>query len=244
MKFLTTKGIAASIEELIRDARQFIVLVSPYLKVDKTYIERLREADRVNVKIYLVFGKKDMSGDEKEKFQDFRHLEIHFLENLHAKCYMNESTAIITSMNLYGYSEEHNREMGIEICKNQDASLYRDIEKEAESILNSAKKCDVFRENSQKGFFGFNQKSKEEAFRRNYEPYTNGRGNGGFCIRCGERIYYDAYRPLCEDCYQTWAQFGNLEYPERYCHKCGREVWGGREPQVDYAHPLCCDCGR
>ncbi|MBQ5451070.1 MAG: hypothetical protein IIT57_13660, partial [Treponema sp.] len=66
MEFLTTKGIAASIEKIIRTAREHIVIISPYIKVDKTYIERLHEADRNNVRIHIVFGKKDMADFEKE----------------------------------------------------------------------------------------------------------------------------------------------------------------------------------
>ncbi len=34
-------------------------------------------------------------------------------QNLHAKCYLNEKAAIITSMNLYDFSQVNNNEMGV-----------------------------------------------------------------------------------------------------------------------------------
>ncbi len=120
MDFLTTKGIAASIEKIIRNANDFIVIISPYVKIDKTYIDRLLEAEQKNVEIILVFGKENMRDFEKDKFQSFQNINIYFLANLHAKCYLNENIALITSMNLYGYSEENNREMGIEINRNEN----------------------------------------------------------------------------------------------------------------------------
>ena len=76
---------------------------------------------------------------EKDKFQSFQNINIYFLANLHAKCYLNENTALITSMNLYGYSEENNREMGIEINKSENYGLYEDILKESKSIKNQQK---------------------------------------------------------------------------------------------------------
>ena len=60
MEFLTTKGIAASIEKIIRDAKEYIVIISPYVKVDSTYLDRLYEAEQRHIKIYLIFGKDDL----------------------------------------------------------------------------------------------------------------------------------------------------------------------------------------
>ena len=62
----------------------------------------------------------------------------------------------------------------------------------------------------------------------------------GTCIRCGTKIPYDQNQPLCEDCYQVWAQFSNMEYIERFCHKCGKEF----SDSITYRHPLCEECFR
>ncbi len=33
---------------------------------------------------------------EKDKFQNLKNIKIYFLNNLHAKCYLNENMALIT----------------------------------------------------------------------------------------------------------------------------------------------------
>lgn len=44
-------------------------------------------------------------------------------KNLHAKCYLNENEAIITSMNLYEFSQMNNNEMGIHLTKSGNPEL-------------------------------------------------------------------------------------------------------------------------
>lgn len=230
MEFLTTKGIAASIEKIIRTARKHIVIISPYIKVDKTYVERLHEADRNNVRIDIVFGKKDMVDFEKNKFQNFRNLNIYFLENLHAKCYLNENFTLITSMNLYGYSEENNREMGILINRNDNYDLYDDIKGECLSIINSAEQYSI---TNAYNFFDFLD-----------NDFPNSNNSDGYCIRCKTRIHLNPNYPLCDDCYQVWAQYNNPKFQESYCHKCGRSIFWYEEQPISYDHPLCSRCSQ
>lgn len=59
----------------------------------------------------------------------------------------------------------------------------------------------------------------------------------GTCIRCGAKISYDLKKTLCDDCYQVWMQFGNMDYTERYCCKCGKECYS-----TSYGSPLCKNC--
>jgi hypothetical protein len=63
-----------------------------------------------------------------------------------------------------------------------------------------------------------------------------GTEQAGVCIRCGQQIDFDAARPLCDKCYQAWAEYGNEAYAERYCHSCGKPS------MVTYARPLCRAC--
>ena len=227
MEFLTTKGIAASIEKIIRDAKEYIVIISPYVKVDSTYLERLYEAEQRHIKIYLIFGKEDLRDLEKEKIQRFKNIKIYYLENLHAKCYMNESIALITSMNLYGYSEANNREMGIEIDRNHNQELYESISNEALSIRQSAKEYNNH---------NWNNSYSKPTYENNYSRTTL-----GYCIRCRKRIELNLYRPLCDSCYPIWSQYGNTDYQEQYCHKCGKQIDSWDE-KLTYAHPICSNC--
>jgi phosphatidylserine/phosphatidylglycerophosphate/cardiolipin synthase-like enzyme len=61
------------------------------------------------------------------------------LQNLHAKCYLSEKQCIITSLNLYDFSQINNNEMGVLISQAEDTELYRDTVKEAKRLLRISK---------------------------------------------------------------------------------------------------------
>lgn len=137
-KFLTTVGNSYSIEQIIINSENFLTLVTPYLKLSKNLIERLKDANLRGVKITLIYGKNDLQESEKSNLQKLTNLQVYFYKNLHAKCYFNEREMIITSMNLYEFSERHNREMGISLEKRKDRIIYEDAIKEVKSIINTA----------------------------------------------------------------------------------------------------------
>jgi hypothetical protein len=48
-------------------------------------------------------------------------------KNLHAKCFMNEKSGIITTMNLYNFSTTSNWEMGILFTRKDDPDIYSNV---------------------------------------------------------------------------------------------------------------------
>lgn len=137
-KFLTTVGNSYYVEQIIINSEESLTLVTPYLKLSRNLIERISDADKKGVKITLIYGKNELAQNERNKLDTINNLEIFYCENLHAKCYHNESSMIITSMNLYEFSERNNREMGIIIEKHDDTDIFKDTLKEIESIKNSS----------------------------------------------------------------------------------------------------------
>ncbi|WP_051412153.1 phospholipase D family protein [Halonatronum saccharophilum] len=142
-EFLTTVATSYQIENIIKDAEECLILISPYLKINNTLYERLLDADKRGVIITLIYGKKEISNSEKEKLKKICNLNLHYISNLHAKCYCNENKAIISSMNLYEFSERNNREMSILINRFKERKLYKEISNEIESIKNNS---DIIRE--------------------------------------------------------------------------------------------------
>lgn len=137
-KFLTTIGIQYHIEELIKSTKKELVLVTPYLKLSQNYFERISyAAEKKGIKITLIYGKSELQKDEMQRLKSLNNIQIYFCQNLHAKCYHNESSMIITSMNLYEYSEK-NREMGIMIKKDEDQDIFNETLDEIESIKNAS----------------------------------------------------------------------------------------------------------
>ncbi len=54
-----------------------------------------------------------MKQDDFNFFKEFPNIQIRYERRLHAKYYSNESSAILTSMNLYTYSQDNNIEAGV-----------------------------------------------------------------------------------------------------------------------------------
>ena len=50
--------------------------------------------------------------------------------------------------------------------------------------------------------------------------------NEGYCIRTGVPIRFDIEKPFSYDAYWEWNQWGNIDYPENYCHFSGEESNG------------------
>jgi hypothetical protein len=211
-EFLTTKGICARIEEIIIDAKKQITIVSPYLKLSEIFTDRLIETANRNIPINIVYGKTELDIRQSTTLQKMRTLRIYYYQNLHAKCYFNESKMVIGSMNLYEYSER-NREMGVSLDYNVDRELFEKAKAEVGSILKAGDK----ETHIEQHFMCTNAKHKH---------------GSGYCIRCEDRIRFNPERPLCADCYSVWAQFQNYSFEEYVCHRCGEyEVTSMEKPQ-------------
>src|SRR5438552_576068 len=132
-EFLTTHGTAFQIENVIAGAKTRLTLVSPFLKLSKTLTERLKDAARRGVKITIVFGKEELEREQGHTLAALADAHLYFLPNLHAKCYFNEDRMVITSMNMYEFSEKHNREMGVLLEAGEPG--YADAVREVDSII-------------------------------------------------------------------------------------------------------------
>jgi phosphatidylserine/phosphatidylglycerophosphate/cardiolipin synthase-like enzyme len=137
-EFLTTTGVSAELEKIVSEARKEIFLISPYLKINQRMKDLLTDADRLRKDIRIVFGKNELQPDEGQWLQGLSEIRLYFRKNLHAKCYLNEQKAIVTSMNLYEFSQIHNDEMGILVSATDDAELYAKISGEAQKLMRSA----------------------------------------------------------------------------------------------------------
>ena len=136
-KYLRTSSITAELENLIRNARKELYILSPYLKLSDNIKELLNDKEREKVDVRIIFGKQELAPDELGFLEKLKYVRLYFSKNLHAKCYLNESKMIIASMNLYEFSQQNNREMGILIdtANDEDKSVYEDASGDIESIM-------------------------------------------------------------------------------------------------------------
>jgi len=135
-KFLNTKKAVSAIEDLIREADQKLMLISPYLKLSKDFKELLTYRNSKNKITIVIFGKQELNPNEMKFLQGLRFVVLKYKQDLHAKCYLNDDKMIITSLNLYDFSMNNNKEMGVLINKNneEDKELYEEAYGEVDFI--------------------------------------------------------------------------------------------------------------
>ena len=270
-EFLTTKGISYRLEEIIKNANELLVLISPYLDTDKRIKEFLADKDRANkdrakVEIHVIYGKTEPKPGEKDWLVSQASINLHYRENLHAKCYLNEHEALLTSMNLYEFSAVNNDEMGIIVSREKDPELYKKIRKESMWLIRTSEDIRVTdakvanKENGTKqrlskglsevtigqvGKLLHDQVAKvdikrgsiAQAVQRKPQP-TPEPPKSGFCIRCKGDVSANPTQPYCQRCHRNWSRFKNKEYAEKHCHTCGSEH------STTLLKPLCAACYR
>ena len=134
-KFLNTSATNYFLEELIKSAKDRLILISPFLKLNDRIKELLEDKNRLKIDVRIVYGKSELQPQEIEWLKAQSYIRTSFCKNLHAKCYLNEENAIVTSLNLYEFSQINNNEMGILIRRDDDAELYKDTYEEAQRII-------------------------------------------------------------------------------------------------------------
>ena len=134
-KFLNTSATNYFLEELIKDAKDRLILISPFLKLNDRMKELLADKNRLKIDVRIVYGKSELQPEEISWLRELTYIRTSFCKNLHAKCYLNEELCIVTSLNLYEFSQVNNNEMGILIRREEDAELYRDAYEEAQRII-------------------------------------------------------------------------------------------------------------
>jgi len=119
-KFLTGNRLNTEIEDILEKAYLQLILISPYIKLHERYISVLKSKINLpELELTVVFGKneddlsKSLKAEDLKFFTEFPNIEIRYEKRLHAKYYANENAALITSMNLYSFSQDNNIEAGI-----------------------------------------------------------------------------------------------------------------------------------
>ncbi len=220
-KFLNSSGISYHLENLIKNANRSLFLISPYLKFNTRIKQLLDDKNRLRLDIRIIYGKVDLQTDESKWLKSMDSIKVLFCKNLHAKCYINENEAIITSMNLYDFSQQENNEMGIYVTKTDDPELYEEINREVISLIRTSEHVSISIEKVEP------KKEKPK------KTYFNGKG---YCIRCGCKIKLDTEHPLCKKCYHSWSKYSDPTYEEKFCHVCGKEK------KTSLQKPVCYSC--
>lgn len=241
---------------LVSEAQRHLFLVSPYVSLDKlrTLVRHLQAALARGVKVKLVIRDKDVSTGNSdalasESIRPLRDagMEIFVLKDLHAKIYLSEKNALLTSLNLLESSFNNSIEVGTWLTAGtpEYERLVGFLRKE---IHPTAVKVTALPEPAVLAVAPTSSPARKSPARRQTAredsppsmdfAFEDSDDEEGSCIRCAESIDFEPERPLCKDCYAVWKRYGDPEYPEEYCHACGDES------ATSMAKPLCRDCYR
>lgn len=134
-EFLTTSGISYKLEELVKSAKSYVYLISPYLKLNDRIKDLLVDKDRLKIDVRIVYGKKNLHPEEMNWLNKLDYVRTSFYKNVHAKCFMSEDACIISSLNLYEFSQVNNSEMGVYFSRAEDSQLYADAYEEVQRLI-------------------------------------------------------------------------------------------------------------
>jgi phosphatidylserine/phosphatidylglycerophosphate/cardiolipin synthase-like enzyme len=134
-KFLNTSAINYFLEDLIKNAKDRLILISPFLKLNDRIKELLEDKNRLKIDVRIVYGKSELQPQEINWLKGLTYVRTSYCKNLHAKCYLNEEVCVISSLNLYEFSQVNNNEMGVLINRLEDTEVYRDAYEEAQRII-------------------------------------------------------------------------------------------------------------
>lgn len=211
-KFLDTTGVSYHLQQLVNKTTEKLILISPFLKINGRIKQSLEDKNRLKIDIRVVYGKNELLPSESDWLESMTNIRLSYCKDLHAKCYLNESEAIITSMNLYEFSEVNNNEMGILVNKEADPDLYREIHEEAQRLI--------------RGSIDDTPKEKKNKVEIDKKTKNNSNEEYGFCIRTGIKIPFNIEKPLSHDAYKAWNKYGDANYPEKFCHFSGEASHG------------------
>lgn len=235
MEVLSSTDISGEVIKLIDSARQSLVLVSAYFDPwQRLTTELRRAATRPGLKTLLLLRGGDDKAKHAERVAELEKqgLKVAYLDRLHAKIYLSERHAIITSMNLLKSSALDSWEIAVHLDRQTDATAYADLTRHVGELLRRAQDERSLPAPS----------PKAPALRASRTTTTRHAAaapiddDSGSCIRCGADIEFDPDRPLCGSCYREWSKWQNEDYEESFCHACGDKE------ATSMAKPLCRPC--
>lgn len=232
VEFLNTSAISDRLENVIvKQANEWLLIITPYLNVAERIKGSVKEADRRGIDIHVVYRK--IRPEEKEWLKSTQ-IRTSVCDNLHAKCYLNESAALLTSMNLYEHSQVNNYEMGVLVTRQDDGDLYDRILEESVRISGDMEEIPEPATTP--------SPTEEVAIPTHSIAQTKGvtieTPQSGFCIRCKTAIPPSPAQPYCRGCFGSWNRFKNPDYEEKFCHICGADNGTTKNK------PACLSCYR
>lgn len=190
MKIIQPLKIQGEILDLIDTAKKEIVIISPYNEItgwEQTQrIIKRSQSNKVKITWYSRLNAKQKYSNE---LWDIFKINPILIENLHAKIYLNEKVAIVTSMNFCKASAEKSTDIG---TKTENQKEYQDVYTFYETYIKDRGTCSHIEMEQEAATHGEHAKVEDIPEKISSLFYVNG-----------------IYEHLCK-------RFGKIEYQKRY----------------------------
>lgn len=214
MGLLKTAEIVRNRLRVINNAKEKIILASPFIQFSEDEFYALSSALKRGVKVCIAYGKnRDIQYGTHSDFEELsrKGAYICYVDNLHAKYILNEDEAVYGSMNDYEASE-NNIEIGVHQYRRDNPEDFRKLENIARKTFSSS----------------------EVAFGSNRRLHQN-------CKICHKSIPYNPNKPYCYDCFMKMVDYDSYfeEKPFKrrsYCRICKQPI------PYNPSKPFCYDC--
>jgi phosphatidylserine/phosphatidylglycerophosphate/cardiolipin synthase-like enzyme len=212
---------------VIRSATRYITFVTPYVDLWMHLKDAISDARnrRVEIKFYVREGENRQRPEDLKWLRD--NAKVYEIPYLHAKIYLNETTVLVSSMNITEVSTRNSKEFAMLVRRQDDANVFRDYVQRL-----TAKSTTIQPPSMGSMVSGLIKTTVTQSLQQAARHVSQ----SGVCIRCGEKIPYNPDRPFCATDYQSWAKWKNDDFQEKYCHSCGKPT------KTSFKRPECASC--
>lgn len=215
--------------QVIRGATKYITFVTPYVDLWMHLTDAMRDA--INKGVGITFFIRE--GENRQRPEDLKWLrdnvQVYEVPYLHAKIYLNETTVLVSSMNITESSTRNSKEFAMIVKRQDDATVFREYVSRLVGKATATQSPHPIRNYVS----GLVERATLTQSSRSSERQTS---EDGYCIRSRDKIPFDTEKPLCADCFSKWNKYHDKDYAEKYCHSCGKSA------KTTFAKPLCMAC--
>ncbi len=224
---------------VIKEAKKYIVIIVPSLRIDEDVRESLNGIVSKGVKLFVLHDGSDVDESTLEWLKGLENSNIAKLPQLHTRVYLTENAIVMTSMDLYGPTDA--QDLGVMFDVRIEKQNFKEALENAIRILDISEK-----EHGEWDLSELNNTVKGLAFLRLNRPAEPGKRNTAptanptrfYCIKCSRDVPAETGLVYCERCLKRWVKSSDMDYVEisGYCHICSGSC------RTSAKKPVCIDC--
>ena len=239
-KVISDSFINSHLLELIGRSEEYLVLISPYLKLWGHLETQIENSVKRGVDVQMWY-RSDQEKKYKKTYDKLSKMGVKVgkIDTLHSKLYLSEKEGLMTSMNLLDFSKSNSREIGILTDERKMLIQFKDyIEKLTQKpIIPKRSFLDMGKDYIVKSLSDDVVEEKVETKKSNKPTFKRTQSNGdGHCIRCSTSITFNTKVPYCKKCFSSWNRYKDKKYSEKHCHQCSKSH------TTSFEKPICYSC--